>query len=147
MRISHGIHSSSEFVSCSRLLFVFDILFEYLPPRSANFAYPELMHYKTLGQLNDPCPSFNGATRFHTLFDCCVVDLRCCGCPWMRCDCLRPRRRARSRNWRVMKNGSLAMILPSIVVSPEAPIAYSRIQAGANGWMRTLWFNRATMEK
>ena len=46
---------------------------EYLPPRSANFASLELMQYETMGQLNDPCPLFTGATRSHILADCYVL--------------------------------------------------------------------------
>ena len=111
-------------------LFVFHIQFEYLPPRSANFEYPELMHYETLGQLNDPCPSFTGATRYHTLFDCCVVVFGAGGCPWMICGHLKSPRRVRSWMRKGMETGSLAMIRDSIVILPAAPFAYSRIKAG-----------------
>ena len=56
------------------------------------------------------------------------------GCPWMRCDHLRPPRRAWSQIRRGMKNGSLAMVIYSIVVLPEPPVADSRFWAGCKRW-------------
>ena len=54
------------------IVFCFCDAIGYLPPRSANFASQKLMQCETLGELNEPCPLFTGATRSHTLFDCCV---------------------------------------------------------------------------
>ena len=131
MRLSHSMHpppvNSHHAVDC---FFVFDIQFEYLPPRSANFAHPELMHYETLGQLNDPCPSFTGATRYHTLFDCCVIAFGAGGCPWMICGHLKSPRRVRFWMRKGMETGSLAMIRDSIVILQAAPFANSRIKVG-----------------
>ena len=46
---------------------------QYLPPRSANFAFQNSYNLGRVGQLNYPCPSSPGATRSNDLFDCCVV--------------------------------------------------------------------------
>ena len=50
------MHLSIKFESCSRLFFCSCHVVEYLPPRSAKFASPELMHYETYGSIKLALP-------------------------------------------------------------------------------------------
>ena len=50
------MHLSIKFESCSRLFFCSCYVVEYLPPRSAKFASPELMHYETYGSIKLALP-------------------------------------------------------------------------------------------
>ena len=55
----------------------FDIVIQYLPPSSANFAIQNACNFGRVGQINDSSPSSLGATRSFDPSDCFVVGPWC----------------------------------------------------------------------